>query len=147
MRKLMKPVMAVVTLGAVAASPAAHAWGDREQGALAGAVVGALIAAQAARAPAVIAAPLPPPVVATPLPAPAAPGYGAYPVAPGYGHYPVAVPAPYPVAPYPVAPYPVAGAPVVVGYGWRPMPPRWAYRQGWVEPGWHHPHHHHHRGW
>lgn len=145
MRNLSKSVIAILSLGAVAAAPAAHAWGDREQGALAGAVVGALIAAQAARPPAVVAAPLPPPVVAAPLPAPVAPGYGSYPAAPAYGHYPVAVPAPYPVAPYPVAPYPVAGAPVVVGYGWRPMPPRWVYRAGWAEPGWHH--HHPHRGW
>jgi hypothetical protein len=143
MRKLMKPVVAILTLGAMAASPAAQAWGDREQGALAGAVVGALIAAQAARAPAVVTAPLHPPVVVAPRPAPVFPGYVVYPPPAGYGQYPV--------APYPVTPYPVASAPVVVGYGWRPAPPRWAYRHGWAEPDWHHhrhPHPHpHHRGW
>ena len=149
MRKLSNPLIAILTLGAMAAAPAAHAWGDREQGALAGAVVGALIAAQAARPPVVVAPPLPPPGLAAPLPVPIAPGYSSYPVAPVHGHHPVAVPMPYPVAPYPVTPYPVAGAPVVVGYGWRPIPPRWVYRPGWGEPGRHHHHHHHHphRGW
>ena len=96
MRKLSNPLIAILTLGAMAAAPAAHAWGDRQQGALARAVVGALIAAQAARPPVVVAAPLPPPGVAAPLPVPIAPGMTRLPeMAPDAHFVPLAIDYPF----------------------------------------------------
>jgi len=102
-------------LAALALTPSAHAWGDREQAALAGAMIGGLIAsnAQVAGGAAAFPAPVGPTVYM------ATPGI-AYRVSPGYVTGPVYAPAPAyspqtysPPAYYPPAYYPQAVAPVV----------------------------------
>jgi len=96
---------AAFCLAMLAMIPSAHAWGDREQAALAGALIGGLIAsnAQVAGGAAAFPAPVGPPVYM------ATPGV-AYRVSPGYVTGPVYAPAP---ANYPPAYYPQAIAPVV----------------------------------
>jgi hypothetical protein len=96
---------AAFCLATLALIPSAHAWGDREQAALAGALIGGLIAsnAQVAGGAAAFPAPVGPPVYL------ATPGV-AYRVSPGYVTGPVYAPAP---ANYPPAYYPQAIAPVV----------------------------------
>jgi hypothetical protein len=96
---------AAFCLAMLAMIPSAHAWGDREQAALAGALIGGLIAsnAQVAGGAAAFPAPVGPPVYL------ATPGV-AYRVSPGYVTGPVYAPAP---ANYPPAYYPQAIAPVV----------------------------------
>jgi hypothetical protein len=96
---------AAFCLAMLAMIPSAHAWGDREQAALAGALIGGLIAsnAQVAGGAAAFPAPVGPPVYM------ATPGV-AYLVSPGYVTGPVYAPAP---ANYPPAYYPQAIAPVV----------------------------------
>jgi hypothetical protein len=96
---------AAFCLAMLAMIPSAHAWGDREQAALAGALIGGLIAsnAQVAGGAAAFPAPVGPPVYL------ATPGV-AYRVSPGYVTGPVYAPAP---AYYPPAYYPQAIAPVV----------------------------------
>ena len=118
-----------IALVACAAIPSAHAWGDREQAALAGAVIGGLIAGQSRQiAPAVpMAAPVysaPPQTVYVPPPTYYAPPTTYY--APSTTYY--SAPATYygpPVVQYQAAP----GYPLVEV---RPMP--WG-RHGWG--GWH----------
>ena len=96
---------AAFCLAMLAMIPSAHAWGDREQAALAGALIGGLIAsnAQVAGGAAAFPAPVGPPVYM------ATPGV-AYRISPGYVTGPVYAPAP---ANYPPAYYPQAIAPVV----------------------------------
>jgi hypothetical protein len=96
---------AAFCVAALALTPSAHAWGDREQAALAGAMIGGLIAsnAQVAGGSAAFPAPVGPTVYM------ATPGI-AYRVSPGYVTGPVYAPAP---VYYPPAYYPQAVAPVV----------------------------------
>jgi len=106
---------AAFCLAALALTPSAHAWGDREQAALAGAMIGGLIAsnAQVAGGAAAFPAPVGPAVYM------ATPGV-AYRVSPGYVTGPVYAPAPayfsqtYSApAYYPPAYYPQVVAPIV----------------------------------
>jgi len=96
---------AAFCLTVLAMIPSAHAWGDREQAALAGALIGGLIAsnAQVAGGAAAFPAPVGPPVYM------ATPGV-AYRVSPSYVTGPVYAPAP---ANYPPAYDPHAIAPVI----------------------------------
>lgn len=140
-------------LATLALTPSAHAWGDREQAALAGALIGGLIAsnAQVASGAASFPAPVGPPVYM------ATPGV-AYRVSPGYVTGPVYAPAPAYYAPAysPPAYYPQAVAPLVQ---LRPAP---AYAQNYgpayrsaygpaygpAAPAYLQRHHHgHHHGW
>ncbi len=106
---------AAFCLATLALIPSAHAWGDREQAALAGALIGGLIASNAQIAGGAVAFPAP----VGPTVYMATPGV-AYRVSPGYVTGPVYAPAPayypqayYPQAYYPQAYYPQAIAPVV----------------------------------
>jgi len=105
---------AAFCLAMLAMIPSAHAWGDREQAALAGALIGGLIAsnAQVAGGAAAFPAPVGPPVYM------ATPGV-AYRISPGYVTGPVYAPAPanYPPAYYPQAITPVVQYRVAPSYG------------------------------
>jgi hypothetical protein len=92
-------------LATLALIPSAHAWGDREQAALAGALIGGLIASNAQIAGGAVAFPAP----VGPTVYMATPGV-AYRVSPGYVTGPVYAPAPayYPQAYYPQTYYPQA---------------------------------------
>ena len=144
---------AAFCLATLALTPSAHAWGDREQAALAGALIGGLIAsnAQGAGGSAAFPAPVGPAVYM------ATPGV-AYRVSPGYVTGPVYAPAP---AYYPPAYYPQAVAPVVQyrvapayvqNYGPAYAPAYGsAYGPGYGQtyaPAYMQRHHHdHHHGW
>jgi hypothetical protein len=128
---------AAFCLATLALIPSAHAWGDREQAALAGALIGGLIASNAQVAGGAVAFPAP----VGPAVYMATPGV-AYRLSPGYVTGPVYAPAP---AYYPPAYYPQAIAPVVQ---YRATPSYGA----WYGPS-HGPayvqryHHGHHHGW
>lgn len=137
---------AACCLATLALIPSAHAWGDREQAALAGALIGGLIASNGQGTGGGVAFPAPvgPPVYMS------TPGV-AYRVSPGYVTGPVYAPAPanYPPAYYPPAYYPQAVAPVVqyrvapayaqtYGQGYGP-----SYGPAYLQRR----HHGHHHGW
>jgi len=126
----MKPKtlrIAASCLAMLAMTQPARAWGDREQAALAGAVVGGLIASHTVNADIVgYPAPVGAPVYLR------SPGVS-YAMTPGYVTGPVYAPAPiYYSAPAPIyrAPVYVAGPTVgLYGPGWRsPIPPVVQYR-------------------
>jgi len=119
--------IAAYCVGMLVLTPSAHAWGDREQAALAGAVVGGLIASHTVNSA----------IVGYPAPGGApvylqSPGVS-YAMTPGFVTGPVYAPAPaYYGAPAPVyrLPATVSGPTVgLYGPGWRsPVPPIVQYR-------------------
>lgn len=128
MMKTRTVCIAAYCFGMLALTPSAHAWGDREQAALAGAVVGGLIASHAPISTGLVGYPAP---VGAPVYVPSV-GIG-YPAAPGFVTAPVYAPAPTylgPVTPVYRAPAYIAGPTVgLYGPGWRsPIPPVVQYR-------------------
>jgi hypothetical protein len=128
---------AAFCLAALALTPNANAWGDREQAALAGAMIGGFIASNAQIAGGATAFPAP----VGPTVYMATPGI-AYRVSPGYVTGPVYAPAP---AYYPPAYYPQAVAPVVQ---YRAAPSYGAAYGSSYGPAYMQRHHsEHHHGW
>jgi len=140
---------AAFCLATLALIPSAHAWGDREQAALAGALIGGLIASNAQVAGGAVAFPAP----VGPTVYMATPGV-AYRVSPGYVTGPLYAPAPtnYPPAYYPHAIAPVVQYRVAPSYG-----PAYVQNYGPAYGAWYRPshgpayvqrhHHGHHHGW